>query len=307
MNEEIEKLFGATLETDPSVALPRHKNPVPLKIGPLHKVQFVIEFVGSRSALASQVSHLFDPSWYQALGQPTMFAMRPADLGWNPLTSATDGSYDSLALTWDYLSPAGRLTSASAAHLVMVADRAGPFLSRRPMPIPTPDEVDAIVESLAHAQELLDIGFAISVVGHRDFYEREIWIQCARLGLEFSSHGSFDWRVSGHSEPLFSVTPFGESDSFSLGAVKNGSMHAGVTLGFNMPRCVLPRPALEGCFHAANTFAKTLGGAIFTDDQRPMTEGEHRHLLASMDQAMLLFSQIGLIAGSGECLKLFPA
>ena len=306
MNEEIAKLFGAPLEIDPTVALPRLKNPIPLKVGPLHKVQFVIEFVGPRSALASQVSQLFEPQWYQALGQPTMYSMRPADLGWHPLTSATDGSYDSLALTWDYLSSNGRLSSASAAHLLMIADRMGPLIQRRPLAIPQPTEVDELVESLLHTQELLDVGFAVTVVGHRDFDERDIWVQCARLGLEFSPGGSFDYRMMAHPYPLFSVTPFGEYDAFSLGAAQRGAKHAGITLGFNMPRCPAPKTALEGCFHAAQTIAKTLGGAIFTDDQRPMSQGEHQHLLASMDQALLLFSQIGLIPGSGECLKLFP-
>ena len=305
MSDSVDAIFGRRLEADPEIALPRLPLSQPLKIGPLHKVQFVIEFVGPRSVLATQACLLLEPTWFHALGQPQMWAMRPADLRWQPLTAARDGSYDSIALTWDMVSELGQLTSATATQLYLTADRLTTQLGRRPMPLPEPASVDEAVRIVRHVVDSLDVGFSVTVVSHSDFFERDIWIECARLGLEFSPAGSFDWRLTGHPSPLFSVVPFGEAESFSLRAVTSGVRHAGVTLGFNMPRCAAPRQALENCFIAAKHFCKTLGGTLFTDEQRPMTQDDFRHLTQSLDQAMLLFSHVGMTPGSSECLKLF--
>lgn len=306
MNDDVIKIFGAIPAIDPAVALPKIPVTLTPKYGPLHKVQFVIEYVGPRSVLASQAAKLLDPQWYRALGSPTMYAMRPADLHWAPLTSALDGSYDSIALTWDFLGEEGQLSSASCLQLLQTAERIGPYLQRRPMPIPEPADVDTIVEALLAAREVLDLGFAINVVSERDFAERDIWIQCARLGLDFDSSGAFAWRLPDTLGPLLYVTPFGASESFSLGAVQRGVEHAGVTIGFSVPRCPSPRHALDGAFHIAKVVAGALGGAIFTDDERPMTTAERKHLFNSMDQALVLFGQAGLVPGSAECAKLFP-
>ncbi len=307
MSDPVEAIFGERLEADPAVALPKLPLTSKQKIGPLHKVQYVIEFVGPRSVLAAQACMLLAPNWYHALGQPQMWVMRPADLRWQPLTSATDGSYDSIALTWDLISDAGLLTSASATQLYLTADRLTQYLGRRPMPLPEPATVDEMVRTAQSAREALDIGFSVTVVGHHDFRERDIWVQCARLGLEFSPEGSFDWRMAGHPTPLFSVVPFGQSDSFSLGAVQAGLTHTGVTVGFNMPRCAAPRQALESSFIVAKHFCQTLGGALFSDEQTPLTPSDYRQIVQSMDQALVLFSHVGMIPGSSECLKLFPA
>lgn len=306
MSDSVETIFGQPLGADASIALPKMTLPSPLKIGPLHKVQYVIEFVGPRSVLAIQACQLLEPSWYMALGQPQMWVMRPADLRWQPLTSATDGSYDSLALTWDLLSPAGQLSSAAATQLYLTADRLTHHLGRRPLPLPEPATVDSTVRTAIQTNELLDIGFAVTVVGHQDFAERAIWIEAARLGLEFAPDGSFEWRMHGHPSPLLSVVPFGDQDHFSLAHVQAGIRHTGVSIGFNMPRNAAPRQALDGALLVANHFAHALKGAIFTDDQRPFTPNDHRHLVQSLDQALLLFSQIGMVPGSAESLKLFP-
>src|SRR6185312_8968382 len=135
-------LFGRQLEPDPAVALPDPEIRINPKKGPLYKVQYVLEFVGPRSVPASMACSLLRPEWYAALGQPQVFSMQPADLSWGMLTAKTEGSYDSLALTWDLLSLAGTLSSASAQHLLTIAEQFGSAINRRVAALPVPAEVD---------------------------------------------------------------------------------------------------------------------------------------------------------------------
>ncbi len=298
--------FGQPLQPDPSVALQTLDVVIPSKTGPLHKVQFVIEYVGPRTIPAPAAVHLLGADWYQALGHPALFAMRPADLHWQPLTNSTDGSYDSLAVCWDLITSRGQMSSKSARHLFQTAERFGPFIQRRAMPIPPPDDVSAIVKTLADIRDGLDIGFSVNVYGPaQGFAERELWIVCARLGLAFASPGSFDWKLAGHAEPLFSVTPFGSTDAFSLANVQRGLHHPGVTIGFRLPLCPAPTQALAGAFHAAAIIARELHGQAIDEDDRPLSASVQAEYQANLREALTLFSHAGMTAGSPEAIRLF--
>src|SRR5690349_1319330 len=95
----------------------------PLVPAPARKVQFVVELVGPRTVPAAQAGELLHPNWRAALGQPELWAMRPADAAWQPLRALTQGSYDSIALAWDMVTPQGDLSAASAIHLAGVAEQ----------------------------------------------------------------------------------------------------------------------------------------------------------------------------------------
>src|SRR5688572_32004658 len=112
---DVTSVFGQTLSRDPRVGLPNPPAPKTERPGPEHKVQFVVELVGPRSCLASSAATLLDPKWFQALGQPHLYSMAPADKDWQTLTARADGSYDSLALAWDMVADRGELTSQAAA------------------------------------------------------------------------------------------------------------------------------------------------------------------------------------------------
>jgi hypothetical protein len=300
--------FGVPLERDPGIALQPLDLRVMPKSGPLHKVQFVIEFVGPRSMPANIVAQLLTAQWYEALGRPNLFAMRPADLQWQPLTDAADGSYDSLALSWDFISPQGQITGTSAKHLMQFAERFGPHIQRRPMPLPPPNEVDRTVRELIKAQEALDIGFSLLVVPRQGaFAEKDVWVECARLGLDFAPGGSFDWRLPGHPYPLLSVHPAGDEDSFSLANVQAGVSHPGLTVGFSLPLCIAPAQALEGCIYVAEHFAMDLDGQVYDPDERPLNDREKGRLRSGIKQALAMFSQLGITTGSPEAQKLFGA
>lgn len=278
---------------------------VPKKLGPLHKVQFVIEFVGPRSVPAATAAFLLSPQWFGPLGQPQAFAMRASDLSWQYLTPSQDGSYDSLALTWDLLTPAGAISEPSAKNLLRVAEDFGPYISRRALPIPTPPEIPRAVAGLQQIRDALDIGFTLSVVSNSGaFSERELWIECARLGLEFHS-GGFQWRIPGHAQPLLTVTPFGHTDAFSLSAVQARTVHPGVTIGFHLPASVAPTQGLEGCFRVATYLARILGGTILDESDRQLTDLARQKLFEDLRQALTLYSQAGMTTGSPEVLRLY--
>ena len=306
MSSGVPDLFGQPLIADPELALPKLQLDFVRKTGPLHKVEFVIEFVGQRSVLAGAAVQLLSPEWFQALGQPQCFAMRPADLHWQRLTPALDGSYDSLALSWPFIGRQGSITSQSAKHLLDLAEQFGPFLQRRAMAMPVPREVDGYVRILKEAQQNLDVGFQITVMSSRaQFYEKDLWIECTKLGLQFSPSGSFDWRTPEAPYPLFSVTPIGETDAFSLANVQKAMCHVGVTLGFSIPLCAAPIQAVEGCFYTAEYLARTLGGRILDDSDRELTDRVKNDLLQNTKLALSLFSKLGMTTGSPETEALF--
>ncbi|MDR3688553.1 MAG: cell division protein ZipA C-terminal FtsZ-binding domain-containing protein [Fimbriimonas sp.] len=306
MTPGVPDFFGQLLEADPEIALQPFELDLPLKAGPLHKIQYVIEFVGQRSVLAGAAAQLLAPDWYQALGHPLVFAMRPADLQWQRLTPAIDGSYDSLAMSWPLLGPQGAINHTSAKHLLELAERFGPYIQRRAMAMPVPREIDAYVRVLKQTQESLDIGFEISVLSSQaSFAEKDLWVECARLGLSFSPTGSFDWRVPSHPSPLFSVTPIGQTDAFSLANVQRGATHVGVTVGFSVPLCPAPTQAAEGAFYAAEHIARELDGRILDDSNRELSDLIKNQLLANLREAISLFAKVGMTTGSSETMALF--
>lgn len=300
-------LFDPPLAPDPVVALPAPQVMPFDKPGPLHRVQFTIEFVGPRSVPAAHAAHLLTPDWFHALGEPYAFVMRPADTAWRPLDGSPDGSYDSLALAWDYLSPRGALSTASARHLLSTAERFGQGIARRAMALPPPEDVDRLVASLLEIHENLDVGVGLSVhplTGRVS--ERELWIACARLGLVLTPSGSYDWVAPGHPSPLLSVTPVGTTEAFSPEGVQRGETHEGVSLGFNVPRCPSPTQGLEGLFRVADTLAASTHGQIYDDSGNPFGPRSKEEMRQGVVQASTLLEEVGLRAGSPEALRVFP-
>jgi hypothetical protein len=299
-------LFGTPLDPDPSIALQPPRIHLTTKQGPLYKVQYVVEFVGPRSIPASVAANLFAPEWYSALGQPFAFSMRPADLNWAPLTTAKSGSYDSLAIAWDLVSKSGLLSCGAASHLLSVAERFGATVNRRVLPLPVVHDVDRAVTQLVQAKESLDVGFSLSVIPFSgSFPERDLWIECARLGLSFSTEGSFDWCAAGHAYPLLSVTPIGATQAFALRNVQAGLAHEGISVGFSVPLSISPSQALDACFYVAERFSIDLGGEVFDQDGARLTDRGKNDLRSAMKQALSMFSQLGVTTGSAEAIKIF--
>jgi len=298
--------FGFPLLPDPLIALPPLDLNLTTKTGPLHKLQFVVEFTGPRSIPAPAAVHLLSPDWYQALGQPTMFAMRSADLHWRPLTNSTDGSYDSLALAWDLFTPRGQMSERSAMHLLQTAERFAPFINRRAMSMPLPPDVPAAVKLIRNWKQALDIGFSLSVQGPpQGFKERDLWVLCVRLGLVFGSDGSFEWRDPSAPTPLLGVYPYGETDAFSLANVQAGLHHQGVTIGFSVPLCPAPAQALKAGFYIADIIAREMQGTIFDQDEKRITAKTVKEYEDYLREALGLFSRAGMTTGSTEAIRLF--
>jgi hypothetical protein len=308
VNSGLPDLFGVPLKPDPAVALQPLQIDYSVKSGPLHKVQFVIEFVGPRSMMAGPVSQLLSPEWHNALGQPEIFAMRPSDLNWQRLMPSPDGSYDSLALAWDFLGEQGNISSSSAQHLLGFAERFGPHIHRRAMPLPPPADVDKVVKALRMAQDSLDVGFSLNIVSERGgFPEKDLWIECAKLGLDFAPGGTFDYRTPKHPYPLLSVSPMGFTDAFSLGNVQKNMRHQGATVGFSVPLCIAPTQALEACFYVAEHIALHLSGQVLDQDSRALNDRVKGELRNHLKAAVALYAELGITTGSQEALKLFGA
>ena len=296
--------FDPPLGPDPAIALipPVVAAPAP---GPAHHAQFVIELVGPRSVPAAAAARLLAPDWFAALGQPQLFAMTPADQAWQSLTPQA-GSYDSVALCWDLITPQGALSRQSAENLLQKAEQFAGAVNRRAMPLPTPQDVDNAVRRLQNYQEQLDIGVSLVVIPRSDFVpERQIWPVCSRLGLQFSPTGSFDWMSPNHPSPLFSVTPIGQVESFSLAAVNRNEVHEGLTIGFSVPLCPAPLAALDGAIRSAEVIASEIGGAAFDDTSRPLSDKVKDGLRKDLQQAVQMLEATGLRPGSAAAMKVF--
>lgn len=298
--------FDPPLSVDPAVALPAVSVPG-IIAGPAHRAQFVIEIVGPRSVTAQAARRLVDPDWFAALGKPDVFAMRASDTEWQRLTGSQDGSYDSLALAWDFFDPSGAvLTGQAADHLFRAAEQFAQAVQRRAMPIPPPPDLPKLIKIAEQARAELDIGIAVGVIPRSGSIDEEsLWRVCARLGLTFTGSGSFVWQVPTHPEPLLEVTPIGNTDRFSLAAVHKRVVHTGATVGFSIPRCPEPIQATLGLLHVAQTLALAVDGTIFDDENRVVTEPRGRWIQGMVERAAQMLDQAGFPPGSAAALKLF--
>ena len=301
---DIVAVFGRPLQPNPAVAIaepPVRRADPP---GPDHKVQFVVELVGPRSIPASSSTALLSPQWYEALGQPEMYAMAPADRTWQSLTTRTDGSYDSLALAWDLLSVRGQLTSQAANHLYKVAEGFASQIERRAMPLPPPSDVDRMVKGLIEIQEALDIGVEVLIVPKgMEFLERDVWVALADLGFDIGFAGFFE--LFGPESPLATVIPSGGRDAFSLGAVQHGIRHPGLVVGFNVPTSQNPDQALDAVFRTADHLGSMLHAAAFTDEDLPLDSAAKARLQSYLRDGVQSLRRVGIEPGSRAALKLF--
>ncbi len=299
--------FQTQLRVDPSVALQTPVLNPQSAAGPSHRLQFIVEFVGPRTTPASLANALFDPKWYAALGKPERWTMSAADNQWQPMVQTMSGSYDSIAISWDLLSPKGEITAEAAAHLFSAAEKLSTHFNRRAIPLPHPKDVSAAVAELKSIRDNFDAGFSVVVLPRRGpVAESKLWILCSRLGLTFGSRsGTFDWIVPGTDQLLFSVSPLGGDESFSLGNVTGQIERDGLLLGFNIPTSPAPEAAMEGLLKAALYFGSELDAEIFDDQDRRLTDQVQRESKQALTQVIAAMKKAGIAPGSKEALKLF--
>ncbi len=303
---DVTTVFGQPLARDPKVALPPPPVRQPERPGPEHKVQFVIELVGPRSCPAAAVAALLDPRWHQALGQPQLFAMSPADKDWQPLIARTDGSYDSVALAWDLVTDQGELTSQAAAHLFQVAESFATHLQRRAMPLPPPADVNRHVSILKEIQENLDIGVEILMVPKGpEFPEREVWIALAELGFDLKPSGFFEIVDAATGDPYVEVTPTGGASSFALSSVQAEVRHPGLLIGFSLPLSPNPAYSLDAAYRTADHLGQRLNAAPFADGDQLLGHTVRNELSSNLMAAVRSMVGAGIEPGSRAAKRLF--
>jgi hypothetical protein len=271
------------------------------------RLQFVIEFVGPRSVSASTAAHILHPQWFAALGEPHAFSMSAADVEWQPLTQATAGSYDSLALAWDLISAKGQLSVKSAQHLLSVAEQFAENIQRRAMAMPMPDDLPKALSLINQIEANFDAGVSLLVLpDRRQVSEYELWIWCAQLGLTTNLvEGTFDWMVPSSTLPLLQVSPLNEHEMFTLDAASRGDQAEGVLIGFNVPRSPEPVAGFEGMVVAANYLAGKMSGKVYDENNRALSNKAIDSMRGEIAGAVTALTQVGFPPGSPECLALF--
>ncbi len=264
----------------------------PLVRAPVRAAQFVVELVGQRTVPATQAMELLRPDWRGAMGQPELWAMRPADTVWSPLRAAQFGSYDSISLAWDLVTPVGDMSSASADHLVATAERFANSLGRRAIPLTASKDVPGEVRRLRAAQDSLDAGMAVLLVAPRAVAVSGFGGELERLGITAFGDGEWGWFGEGHPEPLFAATPF------------EAPMTDGLTLGFRLARCPDPNVAMEGLFCVVDDRAGS-GLAAFDEDRKPLMPTMREALRQGARAASQALESVGLRPGSWAALKVF--
>ena len=274
---------------------------LPQKPGPLHQVEFVVEIVGPKSVPASAAAALLRAEWQGPLGYPRVWVMAPQDTVWQPLTTSVTGSYDSLVLTWPYIGAEGHLTSRSAITLAGTAERFAAGVQRRALTMPPPNDVDQAVRAVRDVVERLDIGVGISVEFARAVAEEPLWRTAMELGLNLNGQGEFVW-----GDPAqVTVVPLNEPMQYTLGAVRAGRQHEGITAGFSTPQAVDPFLSLRAALHIADEYAKRFQGLVFGDGGEPLTPKVRAEYEQNLTAAVAAFTQVGLVSGSAEAVRLF--
>lgn len=267
----------------------------------------MIEFVGPRSLSAASAAALLSPEWFAALGQPHAFCMATADVEWQPLTTNSAGSYDSLALAWDLVNGSEQLSDQSARHLLATAEQFAQHIQRRAMAMPMPEDVPKAVSQLKKVSDNFDAGVSLMVMPQsQQVSEFELWVWCAKLGLTPNvAEGTFDWIVPSSSLPLFSVSPLGGDESFSLEGAKRGDQAEGVLLGFSIPRSPEPMAGLEGMLAAAGFLAGKMFGKVYDENSVPLNDRSISTLREQLAGAVEALTALGFPPGSTEALALF--
>src|SRR5688500_8034634 len=210
--------FPEPLQPDPAVALNSSVIRLPKTVaGPVHGAQFVIEIAGPHSVAAQQARELLGPKWHPALGNPEVFCMALADQAWR-LMSTTDGagSYDSIALAWDLLSARGKLSSASASHLLQGPSSFAQSVQRRAFPFPDPRLGERLAVGSEQACANLDVGVELVVQDDIHYHERDDWSACAALELDLSTEGLLNWKDPQLKDALLAVVSIDEDALFTL-------------------------------------------------------------------------------------------
>ena len=257
----------------------------------MRTVQFVVEIVGPRTVPAKGAAELFRPDWRAALGHPELWAMRPADTAWSPLKASQHGSYDSLALAWDFVTPVGEMSPESATHLVGLAERFANPLGRRAIALTAPTDLPREIRRLKSAVESLDAGVSVLLVAPRPVAVAEFGRELEALGLTPFAE-EWGWFGVGHPEPLFAATPF------------ETPVTDGLTLGFRLARCPDPNVALEGLFQTVDALAQT-GLAAFDEDRNRLSPATRDALRQGARAGTQALDAIGLRPGSWAALKAF--
>lgn len=308
MTDLTTSFFGGQFPSDPRIALKRNVPVPPRKTGPLHRVEYVVEFVGPKSIPAIAAARILDFDWYSALDQPKIWAMRSSDPNWERLSGSRDGSYDSLAISWPLVNQNNLLPAPRATELLQIANQFGAAIERHAYPRPLPEDVPVIAQDLYTIRESLDAGVSLVFDPSRPTVsEEDLWRACAALGLQMTPDGAFAWIAEGADEPLFEVRPVGITDRFTLAAVQRGQVHDGATIGFSIPRCPNPAKAVEGALTAARYFCETIGGRVLDDSDRFVDRTVASDIITTVTTVLATFKEAQLEPGSEEARRLFAA
>lgn len=299
--------FPEPLAPDPAIQLAANSIELPPPIsGPVHGAQFVVEIAGPRSIPSPSAHALLAAPWYPSLGEPEVFVMAAADNQWRAMaTTDGAGSYDSLALAWDLVSPKGNLSSGSARHLAAVAEQFAQPHGRRAFTFPEPGEVDRTVRALLEAREALDIGVEVILQGPGSTNEADIWRTSAALGMDLAPDGLLVWRVPSWDAPILTLAPYEEGLVFSLQGVRQGATFEALSLGFNVPTSPDPEAAISEMFRAGDAFRTRLGTAILDEDGRYVDDQVRLKMRENLVQALHSLQASGIRPGSGLAKKLF--
>lgn len=304
----IPDLFGGDLKLDPVVALQPFVVPEELtKAGSLHRLHYLVEIVGQRTLPAAQAKPLLEDRWQLPLGRPKVFVMAAADTSWRPLDAAdTATAYDSLALAWPYLTDQGNLSMRSAHQLLVASDHYAAQVGHKAMPLSTPEDVDEVVRKLIQIRDNLDVGVTVLVIPKgAPIPERDVWLGCASLGLEYVSPGVFQWLAQPGGVALLEVAPFEDAGWFALSSVESGRALDGFSIGFSIPRSPDPVRSADAALRVATLFSTKFDCVAFDDSQKPLGPAESAEILAVVTQGRDALVSAGIRPGSREALSLF--
>ncbi|MCH8273795.1 MAG: hypothetical protein IH851_03310 [Armatimonadetes bacterium] len=303
--ERLFALLGKRLEADPKRSLkPVRLPPYDPEGGPYHKVQYVIELVGTQLIPGDAARRLLKSRHKSSLGDPEIYVMVPGQRRWKALWTGEDAiTYDSLALAWDLVSSRGALSEGPAKELWKRAERVAKSWKRRAMPLPPPEDAAKAAQNLKAVQESLDVGVHVLLRTRSGAIPTQAAIEAAySLGFRMRANDLLEWWQSGWSEPILWIHSMDEDGTFRP---SQRSSIPGLAVGYSVPCSPSPEEVMERTFLAADGLAGQLGASVFDDEALPLSPKRRTEMRSNLQGALDTFDRIGLTPGSPEALRLF--
>ncbi|MBI5543643.1 MAG: hypothetical protein HY901_07135 [Deltaproteobacteria bacterium] len=282
--------------------------------GPREAVEWVIDIAAGHDGVfkRSQILAVFDRSWREKNGLPTIYGRATADKKWTYVDAAgVPDDYDQLALGVDLKPDCPEpLTESRLNEIVRATEAAAKRLGAASTKTRLPAKVAADrareLDALLREHEDARAVVLLAAPEGKTFDGKTIWDALMSLGLRWGDMDEFHWENNDRSrgdDHLFSVSSSTEPGYFLPEEIAAGRLHvSNLVFDFSIPRSADPKVVLEGMLAAATYAQKRLGGALVDGEGGDLNPDVLRNQVANITARL---TKAGFPPGHDATMRLF--